>query len=82
MAVDVAQEFSLTSRESQVLRAAVRGLATKSIAGEIGISAKAVEYYWRRIFAKLGCSAQLEVMALLLRRACRTDRRRRSPSQR
>jgi DNA-binding CsgD family transcriptional regulator len=80
-ALDVAGEFSLTRRESEVLRAAVRGLSTKAIAGEIGISAKAVEYYWRRIFAKLGCHAQIEVMALLLRRACQTNRRR-SPSKR
>lgn len=82
MAADVAREFSLTKRESQVLRAAVRGLSTKAIAGEIGISGKAVEYYWRRIFAKLGCRAQIEVMALVLRRACRVNRRRRSPSKR
>ena len=80
-ALDVANEFSLTGRESEVLRAAVRGLSTKEIASEIGISAKAVEYYWRRIFAKLGCRAQIEVMALLLRRACQTNRRRSSSKQ-
>jgi DNA-binding CsgD family transcriptional regulator len=82
VAVDVSREFSLTERESQVLRAAVRGLSTKAIAGEICVSTKAIEYYWRRIFSKLGCHAQLEVMALLLRRASRIGRTRRSPAKR
>jgi DNA-binding NarL/FixJ family response regulator len=65
----VAREFALTKREGQVLRAAARGRSTKEIAFQIGVSGKAIEYFWRRLFDKLGCRSQIEVMALLLRRA-------------
>jgi len=65
----VAREFSLTRRETQVLLATTRGNCTKETAIELGLSGKTVEYFWARIFRKLHCACQVEVMALLLRRA-------------
>jgi DNA-binding CsgD family transcriptional regulator len=70
VAAAIAAEFGLTTREGQVLRYAADGKSIKEIAVEVGVSARSIEYFWRRIFAKLGCSSQLHVMALLLRRAC------------
>jgi DNA-binding NarL/FixJ family response regulator len=70
VAADIAHEFGLTKREGQVLRAAARGKSIKEIAFQIGVSDRDIEYFWRRIFDKLGRSSQLAVMAFLLRRAC------------
>jgi DNA-binding CsgD family transcriptional regulator len=69
VAMAAARDFSLSRRERDVLVAAARGLYTKEIALHLGLSGKTVEYYWARIFRKLECSSQMEVMALLLRRA-------------
>jgi DNA-binding NarL/FixJ family response regulator len=66
----VAREFHLSRRETQVLLAAAVGQCTKQMAADLGISGKTVEYFWSRIFKKLRCKSQLEVMALLLSRAC------------
>jgi DNA-binding NarL/FixJ family response regulator len=70
--IDVSREYGLTGRESEVLNAAAHGLSTKEIAFQLHLSGKTVEYFWSRIFGKLGCRSQIAVMALLLRRA--TDR--------
>ena len=67
----VAREFELSGRERDVLLAAARGMYTKAIAVDLGLSGKTVEYYWTRIFEKLRCSSQMEVMSLLLRRAAK-----------
>jgi DNA-binding CsgD family transcriptional regulator len=82
VAAAVAREFAFTPRESQVLRHAACGKSIKEIAFQLGVSAGDIEYFWRRIFAKLGCGSQLCVMALLLRRACTRRSRRRRPSRR
>src|SRR6478672_12500744 len=73
VAAAVAEEFGLTKRERQVLRHAASGRSIKEIAFQVGVSSRAIEYFWRRIFAKLGCNSQLRVMALLLRRAYATS---------
>jgi DNA-binding NarL/FixJ family response regulator len=72
----VAREFRLTQRERQVLRYAAGGRSIKEIAFHMRVSARDIEYFWRRIFDKLNCRSQLRVMALLLRRACRKQIRR------
>jgi two-component system response regulator FixJ len=69
VAAAVAEEFGLSKRERQVLRHAASGRSIKEIAFQVGVSSRDIEYFWRRIFAKLGCNSQLRVMALLLRRA-------------
>jgi DNA-binding CsgD family transcriptional regulator len=70
VAAAVAREFGLTKREGQVLRHAAGGKSIKEIAFSVGVTARDIEYFWRRIFAKLRCESQLRVMSLLLRRAC------------
>jgi len=70
VATRVAVEGRLSGREGEVLVAAAQGMCTKQIALSLGISGKTVDYFWKRIFKKLGCASHEEVMALLLRRAC------------
>jgi DNA-binding CsgD family transcriptional regulator len=65
----VVREFGLSGREAEVLVAASEGKCTKQIAADLGVSRKTVEYFWTRIYAKLRCTSQVEVMAVLLRRA-------------
>lgn len=65
----LARERNLSGREYEVLAATARGESTKQIGYALGISANTVAYYWAQIFRKLGCRSQIEVMALLFRRA-------------
>ena len=67
VAHEVARELALSRRETQVLVAASRGQCIKEAAGDLGVSVKAVQYFWARIFMKSGCAVQ--VLALLLRHA-------------
>jgi DNA-binding NarL/FixJ family response regulator len=80
IAAAVAREFAFTRREREVLRHAARGRSIKEIAYQMGVSAGDIEYFWRRIFCRLGCDSQLRVMAFLLRRACAVRSLRRRPS--
>ena len=66
MAQEVARELALSRRETQVLVAASRGQCIKETAADLGVSVKAVQYFWARIFMKSGCASQLQVLALLL----------------
>jgi len=66
----IAVENGLTRREKEVLMAAAQGKCTKEIAVDLGLSGKTVDYFWKKIFRKLRCGSQGQVMALLLRRAC------------
>jgi DNA-binding CsgD family transcriptional regulator len=66
----VTVEFHLSPRETQILFAAAVGQSTKETAADLGISHKTVEYFWSRIFKKLRCRSQIEVMAILLSDAC------------
>jgi DNA-binding CsgD family transcriptional regulator len=72
----VTVEFHLSPRETQVLFAAAVGQSTKETAADLGISHKTVEYFWSRIFNKLHCRSQMEVMAILLSDACERLSRR------
>jgi len=65
----VARKHSLSRRETEVLVVASTGACTKEVADQLGLSRKSVEYFWSRIYAKLHCRSQIEVMALLLRTA-------------
>jgi len=67
----IARERELTRRETAVLAAAAQGKRTKEIAVQLGVSGKTVDYFWARIYAKLGCASRVEVLALLLRLASR-----------
>jgi DNA-binding CsgD family transcriptional regulator len=69
VAREVAQELSLSRRETEVLVAVSSGKCIKETAADLGVSEKAVQYFWARIFVKSGCFSQVQVLALLLRRA-------------
>jgi DNA-binding CsgD family transcriptional regulator len=55
----------LSAREVAVLAAAARGLDTKATAAQLGLSAKTVDEYWRRVYRKLGCRSRIEVLSRL-----------------
>lgn len=65
----VAQQLSLSRRETEVLLAVAAGKCIKETAADLGVGEKAVQYFWGRIFAKSGCASQVQVLALLLRHA-------------
>jgi DNA-binding CsgD family transcriptional regulator len=77
----VSRAYRLTPQEARILQAVTRGQASKEMAFDMGISRRTVDYYWRQIFVKLRCRSQLEVMALLLRRATGTVDRFHPPEQ-
>ena len=56
----------LSPRESEVLALLARGSATKTIAAELGLSAKTVENHKTRIFSKLGVRTRTEAVAVAI----------------
>ena len=75
VALAVGRASGLSAREMQVIAAAARGKCTKEIAIELGLSGKTVEYFWARIFKKLACRSQMQVMSLLIAHAARQSPR-------
>ena len=67
----IARDAGLSRRETQVLMATARGCCTKQIATTLRLSGKTIEYFWTRIFLKLGCRSQIEAMSLLLEYAAK-----------
>ena len=65
----VARERGLSLREVDVLSSTCLSRSTKEIADLLRISPKTVEYYWERMFKKLGCRSKVDAIALLYRRA-------------
>lgn len=63
----VADRFRLSQREEEVLAGGACGNCTKETAAELGLSMKTIEYFWSRIYAKLNCHSQAQVLAMLLR---------------
>jgi DNA-binding NarL/FixJ family response regulator len=59
-------ERELTARECEVVVAAIRGLDTKTTAGELGVSPKTVDEMWRRVYRKFRCRSRVEVLSRLL----------------
>jgi len=56
----------LSSRESDVVRAAAEGLADKEIASHLGLSVTTVRTYWERIRQKLGAVNRTQAVRLVL----------------
>lgn len=58
---------SLTGREVDVLRLVASGMSAEEVARELAISAKTVENYKQRIFAKLSVQSQTQAVARAMR---------------
>jgi DNA-binding NarL/FixJ family response regulator len=58
----------LTARENDVLNALARGLPTKGIGRELGVSPKTVEAHIGRLLAKLGARNRAQALAVALDR--------------
>lgn len=66
-AVDLANRFSLTNRESQVLQYLIKGKARKEIAAEMNLSEDTVRSYLRSLYEKLGVRSRVEAVTLGVR---------------
>ena len=55
-------EPSLSARDLDVLRSAARGLSTKEIAADLGVSTRTVESHLTSIFNKLGVTNRMEAV--------------------
>jgi DNA-binding NarL/FixJ family response regulator len=53
----------LSPREAEVVAASMRGLETKAIAVELGLSPKTVDELWRRVYRKFGCRSRMQVLS-------------------
>ncbi len=56
----------MTPREQEVMQRMARGLSTKQIAAELGVSPRTVEIYRSHVLAKLGASSVADVVHLSL----------------
>ena len=65
-----AGDFELSERELQVLRAAVRGHANKTIGVELGISEYTVKVHMKSIFAKLDVKDRTQAAMVAINSAC------------
>jgi DNA-binding CsgD family transcriptional regulator len=70
-ASDAIDEFAiahgLSPQEARLLHAALRELTDKKAATELGCSPSTVRTYWARIFQKVGCTRQRDVLARVVR---------------
>ncbi len=63
---DVARPTKLTPREAQVLRSLARGLPTKAIGRELGVSPKTVEAHIARLLVKLKARHRAHAVSVAL----------------
>jgi DNA-binding NarL/FixJ family response regulator len=64
---DFATAYRLSDQERRLLDAAVQELSNEEVAGQLGCAHSTVRSYWSRIFAKVGCHSERDVVARLLR---------------
>jgi DNA-binding NarL/FixJ family response regulator len=58
---------SLTKREIEILGCIARGMLTREIAGELGITLKTVENHKQRLFRKLDVQNQAHAVSIAIR---------------
>ena len=63
----VAQGGALTARELEVLRLVARGLGSKEIAADLGITTHTVKYHLAAVLEKLGVRSRTEAVSLGVR---------------
>jgi len=62
------QEWDLTARELEVLRALAEGYSTKQLAKELWLSAHTIKYHLTNIYRKLGVTSRAEAVRLAYER--------------
>lgn len=65
--LEFAATFRLSNQETRLLDAAVQELTNEQAAELLGCAYSTVRSYWSRIFEKIGCHSERDVVARLLR---------------
>jgi DNA-binding NarL/FixJ family response regulator len=72
---EFAAMYRLSNQESKLLDAAVQELSNEQAAQVLGCAHSTVRSYWSRIFEKIGCHSERDVVARLLRYAQESNAR-------
>ena len=67
--------YRLSNQETRLLEAAVQELTNEQAAEVLGCAHSTVRSYWSRIFEKIGCHSERDVVARLLRYAQESNAR-------
>jgi DNA-binding CsgD family transcriptional regulator len=62
-----ARAHRLSPQETKLVASAVREMPNKQSADELGCTEGTLRTYWKRIFTKIGCTSQRDVVARLFR---------------
>ena len=73
--LEFAALYRLSNQETRLLDAAVQELTNEQAAEVLGCAHPTVRSYWSRIFEKIGCHSERDVVARLLRYAQETNAR-------
>jgi DNA-binding NarL/FixJ family response regulator len=73
--LEFAAMFRLSNQETRLLDAAVQELTNEQAAEVLGCAHSTVRSYWSRIFEKIGCHSERDVVARLLRYAQESNAR-------
>jgi DNA-binding NarL/FixJ family response regulator len=73
--LEFAAMYRLSNQETRLLDAAVQELTNEQAAEVLGCAHSTVRSYWSRIFEKIGCHSERDVVARLLRYAQETNAR-------
>jgi DNA-binding NarL/FixJ family response regulator len=72
---EFAAKYRLSNQETKLLDAAVQELTNEQAAQVLGCAHSTVRSYWSRIFEKIGCHSERDVVARLLRYAQESNAR-------
>jgi DNA-binding CsgD family transcriptional regulator len=67
---EFAVRHGLSERERQILQLITSGVHPKAVSGQIGCGYASVRTHLRRIYKKVGCSGNQELLALVISAAC------------
>jgi DNA-binding NarL/FixJ family response regulator len=73
--LEFAARYRLSNQETRLLDAAVQELTNEQAAEVLGCAHSTVRSYWSRIFDKIGCHSERDVVARLLRYAQESNAR-------